>query len=106
MRELVLGYKWVEKFMSSGASKEAKLKFLETNEISESDVNEIEKKAYEEINELCDAETRNKLIVSCEPVRSAYEFYLWNKEEADYMYPHAKGAIAVFKRDNSEEMSK
>ena len=70
---------------------------------SDFDYAEIKKHTNEvkkAIDELVDKEEYMQIINSDEEVKKAYNWYLFALEEAEYMYPHAKGAVQVFLRDN------
>ena len=105
LRDLVDLYVEINDFMRSDAGFAEKLAYYQKVNISSTAGSEIEKKTEEEVNKICDLKTRKEILANNKDISDAYNYYLWQKEEVDYMYPHAKGALDVFARDMKERES-
>ena len=107
LSELVKLYVEVEELMHSDAEYSKKMACYEKTINNLSVGATIEKNTEEEISKVCDSKTRKEVLENNQDVKDAYNYYLWQKEEVDYMLPHAKGALDVFARDmNVEELAK
>ena len=103
LRDLVELYIEIEKMMRGNAEFAEKLAYYQKVNISDTACADIEKRTNEELDEVCDSKTRKEILANNKDINDAYEYYLWQKEEVDYMYPHAKSALGVFARDIKEK---
>ena len=105
LRDLVELYIEIENMMRGNAEFAEKLAYYQKVNISGSACSDIEKKTNEELDKVCDSKTRREILANNKDINDAYEYYLWQKEEVDYMYPHAQSALGVFARDIKERES-
>ena len=108
MEDLKNNYVEIEKLMRSNASIEDKLEVAETKYPRDEDIFEIDKQLNKSIKDLNKVFGKEVVMVAFqnEKVKDEYNKYLYMKEDAEYMYPHARGAVDVFIRDNCLEMNK
>jgi hypothetical protein len=93
--------------MRSNASLEEKQKIAD--EFVDFDYIEVKKEtenANKAVHNLVTSEEHREIINKNEQVMKTYKSYLFASEEAEYMYPHAKGAVSVFLRDNAPSNEK
>ena len=105
LRDLVDLYVEIRDFMRGNAKFTEKLARYQKTNISSTAGSEIEKNTDEEINAICDSKTRKEILANNKDINDAYNYYLWQKEEVDYMYPLAKAALDDFARDMKERES-
>lgn len=92
-----------QNIMKSNASYEEKIELAESFDMNYEELNKACKEVDESIAKIGTAEERSSLIKNNDEIKKEYISYLWFKEEAEYMYPHAKGAVSVFLRDEVQE---
>ena len=95
-------YSNIEKKMKSNIDLEEKHKIAESFlDFEYKDIKEQTEQVKEAVQKLTNPKECADAIAKNSQVKTAYQSYLVALEEAEYIYPHAKGAVSIFLRDNA-----